>query len=95
MQGEIVIINTVWFRNFFKVPVDGMMLSGHDEVVQMDQVPIDGRELSCHDEVVQMASKKKAPARRPAALLTLSREQDHPGARSLISYDEFSHKCFG
>jgi hypothetical protein len=48
-----------------EVPIDGRELSGHDEVVEMDQVQVDEREFSCHDEIVKMASKNdtsSAPA---------------------------------
>jgi hypothetical protein len=53
---------------FLPVPVDGRVVSCHDEIVKRYQVPINRREFSCHDETVQMASKKhgtRASARQP------------------------------
>jgi hypothetical protein len=44
---------------FLPVPVNGGVVSCHDEIVKRYQVPINGREFSCHDETVKMTSKKQ------------------------------------
>jgi len=43
---------------FLPVPVDGRVVSCHDEIVKRYQVPVDGSEVSCHDEIVLVTSKK-------------------------------------
>ena len=65
------------------VPVGRRVAKGHGETVKWYQVQIDGSEVSCHDEIVSVRAKNKAPARRPAALLTLSRQQDLSGGNKI------------
>ena len=68
---------------FLPVPVSGRESSGHGKTVKRYQVLVDGSEVSCHDEIVLVIAKNKASARRPATLLTLSRQQDLSGCNKI------------
>ena len=52
---------------FLPVPVSGSEAKGHCEAAKQYQVQIDDSEVLCHNEIVSVPSKKRAPARRPAA----------------------------
>ena len=61
--------------SFLPVPVNGRKVSRHGKADYV-LVPVVGTEFTGHGAFYKRRAKNKAPARRPAALLTLSREQD-------------------
>jgi len=69
---------------FLPVPVDGRKLSGHDETVLTVPSPGKDGEFMVMMKQSRRRAKNKAPARRPAALLTLSRQQDLSGCNKIL-----------
>jgi len=69
---------------FLPVPVGGRALAGHDETVQTVPSPSDECEFWVKIKQSRWRAKNKAPARRPAALLTLSRQQDQSGCNKIL-----------
>jgi len=69
---------------FLPVPVDGRKLSGHDETGLTVPSPGDGCEFWVMMKQSRWRAKNKAPARRPAALLTLSRQQDQSRCKKVL-----------
>jgi len=59
---------------FLPVPVGGRALAGHDETVLTVPSPGDGCEFRVTMKQSRWRAKNKAPERRPAAQLTLSRQ---------------------
>ena len=68
---------------FLPVPVDGRELTGHDEAVLTVSSPGNGCEFWVKMKQSKWRAKNKAPARRSAALFTLSRQQDQSGCHKI------------
>ena len=72
--------------HFLPVPVNGRVVSCHDEIVKRYQVPINGRAVSCHNEIVQMASKKcGASVSAGSPIDFVSEVRNSPDGRNLKS----------